>query len=40
MKFDDSDISEYQEFKVDKLPTIVKFEKVIATNRVSLKVTI
>lgn len=28
MMFDDSNSPEYQKFKVDKLPTILKFEKV------------
>ena len=28
MVFDDSNSPEYQKFKVDKLPTILKFEKV------------
>ena len=28
MIFDDSNSSEYQKFKVDKLPTILKLEKV------------
>ncbi len=28
MSFDDSNSPEYQKFKVDKLPTILKFEKV------------
>ena len=28
MAFDDSNIPEYQKFKVDKLPKILKFEKV------------
>ena len=28
MIFDDSNSPEYQKFKVDKLPTILKFEKV------------
>ena len=28
MEFDDSSISVYQKFKVDKLPTILKFEKI------------
>ena len=28
MIFDDSNIPEYQKFKVDRLPTILKFEKV------------
>ena len=28
MRFDDSNSPEYQKFKVDKLPTILKFEKI------------
>ena len=28
MVFDDSNSPQYQKFKVDKLPTIIKFEKV------------
>ena len=28
MEFDDSNSPQYQKFKVDKLPTIIKFEKV------------